>query len=233
MIVRSDEPFDYIVSLTTYPARISMPDVPLVIYSIIRQKTDFRFKLVLVLSKLEFPNAISDVPKPIQQFVNAGLVEIIWTADNLRAYKKIQGPQMKYPNITVMTTDDDILLDESCVDTFIKMHLLNPECILTEEGHPFTNPNEICTGTFRLYPPNSLLKVPDSFFVASFGGIEDDAYTAVLAFLKGTTTKILNTGLAHIMYNNGFCNTAFANTYLQINPETCRTKLLYILSKCK
>lgn len=225
MITRFTEPFDYIVSLTSYPARIKMPEVPLVIFSIIKQKTDYRFKLVLVLSKLEFPNGVSGLPEAIQQFIKSGYVELIWMADNLRAYKKWIGPHIKYPDKPIMTTDDDIILDSDIVDLFIRESKKHPGCIITEHGFELGHTGDIITGHFRLFPVGSLVDLPTKYFVECYRGLEDDAYNAYLATLKGTRTIILHSGKTHILETSGFVGTAFNRVYTKVSPFECRDRL--------
>ena len=60
------ENLDCVVSLTSWKGRIYHPDVPKVIYSIIRQKTQYKFKVVLVLSEDEFKNKEQDLPDSIK-----------------------------------------------------------------------------------------------------------------------------------------------------------------------
>ena len=202
-----------------------MPEVPLVIFSIIKQKTDYRFKLVLVLSKLEFPNGVSDLPEAIQQFIKSGYVEPIWTNDNLKAAKKFWPVHMKYPDKPIMTTDDDILLDSDIVDLFIRESKKHPGCIITEHGFELGKTGDIITGHFRLFPVGSLLDLPTKYFVECYRGLEDDAYNAYLATLKGTKTIILHSGKTHILETGGFVGTAFNRVYTKVSPFECRDRL--------
>lgn len=125
---------DCIVSLTSWKGRINNPEVPKVLYSIIRQKTKYRFKTVLVLSKQEFPDMESELPETIRLFVENGLIDILWTEDNLKAYKKLYPVMKAYPELPIMTTDDDIILAEDCIETYMNAHEREPNIILTEQG---------------------------------------------------------------------------------------------------
>lgn len=222
--------FDCVISLTTWRGRINHPDVPKVLFSIFRQKTQYKFKVVLVLSEEEFPEKDAAIPSEIKMFVDNGLLEIIWTVDNLKAYKKLYPTMKKYPNVPIMTTDDDIFLESTCVETFMNQHKNTPNTILTEGGHSFMAHDEIVTGVFRLFPPNSLLDVDPSYFKICYNACEDDAYLAVLAKLKGTHTRILNTGLAKESKSN-IQNVAFRHEYLKISAANCRQKLYAALRK--
>lgn len=226
MLCRTHEPFDYLVSLTSYPKRIRLPEVPVVLYSIIRQKTRARFRLVLVLATEEFPGGIRDVPEDICRFVEAGLIELLMWPQNLKAAKKLWPVMAKYPDKPIMTTDDDIVLDADCVERFVEESRKHPGCIITEVGHRLSDMYpDVVTGTFRLYPPHSMLEIPTRYFYDCYGGMEDDAYNAALAAMKGTKTVIVNSGRCHIVESGGFTSTAFAKKYLKVDPVRCREKL--------
>ena len=113
------EDLDCVVSLTSWKGRIYHPDVPKVIYSIIRQKTQYKFKVVLVLSTDEFPNKEEDLPENIRILSETNNIEILWLKENLKAFKKYYATHLKYKNVPIMTTDDDILLHQDCIETFM------------------------------------------------------------------------------------------------------------------
>ena len=225
MLVRAGEDFTHIVSLTSYPKRIRLPEVPVVLYSIIRQKTRARFRLVLVLSRLEFPKGLDELPESIQAMAKTGVCEVIWTADNLKAAKKLWPVMAKYPGKPIMTTDDDIVLDADCVERFVEESRKHPGCILTEEGYELEHTGDIITGHFRYFPVGSLLELPTKYFVDCYGTLEDDAYNAYLAHLKGTRTIILHTGKTHVVETGGFLGSAFNTVYRKVDPVKCREKL--------
>ena len=210
-----------------------MSEVPLVLFSIIRQKTEHRFKLVLVLCKLEFPNGIADLPTEIQTFITNGYITLLWCDENLKAAKKYWPVHMKYPDKPIMTTDDDILLDSDVVDLFIRESKRHPKCIITEHGFKLGNTSDIITGHFRLFPVDSLLDLPTTYFIECYQALEDDAYNAYLATLKNTNTVILHSGKTHILNTPGFVGTAFSKTYLRVNPIECRRKLTKKLAQKK
>lgn len=226
MLARTGESFTHIVALTTYPARIRLPEVPVVLFSIIRQKTKVPFRLVLVLATTEFPGGPDDLPEGIRRLAKAGLMEILWCPENLKAAKKYWPVHAKYPDKPIMTTDDDILLDTDCVERFVEESRKHPGCVLTEVGHLLCDRwPDVVTGTFRLYPPGSMLDLPWTYFRDCYGMLEDDAYNAALAALKGTRTVIVGSGKCHIVESGGFTSTAFAKKYLKVDPVGCREKL--------
>lgn len=114
-----------IVSLTSFPARIN--SVWLVIHSMFTQ-TYTPAKIILVLTKSEFPLGIDGIPKSVKRFVNDGL-EIIFTDDNLRPHNKYYYALSNYKNREVITIDDDQLYWPDTIERLIKLHKANPTSI--------------------------------------------------------------------------------------------------------
>lgn len=114
-----------IVSLTSFPARIN--SIWLVINSMFTQ-TYPPAKVILVLTKSEFPLGISEIPSSIKRFVNEGL-EIIFTDDNLRPHNKYYYALSKYKNREVITIDDDQLYWPDTIERLIKLHKVNPTSV--------------------------------------------------------------------------------------------------------
>lgn len=226
--------FDCIVSLTSWKGRINHPDLPRVLFSIVNQKTKYKFHIVFVLSLEEFPNKEKDLPQLLLDIIDYSKIEIIWTQDNLKAYKKLYPVQKLYPNLPIMTTDDDIILHDDIVETYMDEYKRNPNTILTEEGHSL---NKFCRSVgftfrmFRLFPPNSLYDLDSSYFTRFFNNNDDDAYMAVLAWLKHTNIKSMRTNKAHEIQNNYYKTTALRNQYRKISPDQCGINLVNALKK--
>lgn len=226
--------FDCIVSLTSWKGRINHPDLPKVLFSIIYQKTKYNYHIVFVLSLEEFPNKEKDLPQLLLDIIDYSKIEIIWTQDNLKAYKKLYPVQKLYPNIPIMTTDDDIILNSDIVETYMNEYTKNPKNILTEIGHSL---NKYCRSVgftfrmFRLFPPHSLFELDSSYFVKYFNKNDDDAYMAVLAWLKHTNIKSMRTNKAHEIQNNDYKSTALRNQYKKQNPDQCGINLVNALKK--
>lgn len=223
------EPFDCIVSITSWKGRINHPDLPKALFSVIRQETKYNFHIVFVLSLEEFPNKENDLPELLVDMANYSNIEIIWTEDNLKAYKKLYPVQKLYPELPIMTTDDDIILDKDIVETYMDEYKRNSTEILTEEGHSL---NDQCRSVgftfrkFRLFPPHSLYELDSSYFERFFNKNDDDAYMAVLAWLKHTNIKSLWTGKAHELQNEEYRNTALRNQYGRSNPDQCGVNMV-------
>lgn len=222
------EDIDCIVSLTSWKGRINCSEVPKAIYSILRQKTKYKFKVVLVLSKLEFPNGVEELPTEIKLFYENALIEILWTEDNLKAYKKLYPTMQKYSNLPIMTTDDDIILRENCVETFMNKHRENPNAILAERSHHLLSRDETVPYMFRLFPPNSLFNLDKSYYTDVYNGCEDDVYISILSKLKGTRTITLNSGLMYEM-RGSIQATGLHHIYSKSGAQKYRENLIHKL----
>lgn len=107
-VTREKRSLQIIVSLTSYPARIY--DIHYCLYSLLNQsfKPD---KLILWLSKEEFPNLEEDLPSNVLNLEKHGL-EIKWTENNFKVYNKLIHSLKEYPNDIIVTADDDIFYQE-------------------------------------------------------------------------------------------------------------------------
>ncbi|WP_416861963.1 hypothetical protein, partial [Helicobacter ganmani] len=94
-----------IASLTSYPLRI--PTLHYTLYSLLTQ-TLKPHKLILWLSKEEFPNKEQDLPSSVLDFTNHGL-EIKWCEKNIKSYKKLIPTLQDYLNAIIVTCDDDVI----------------------------------------------------------------------------------------------------------------------------
>lgn len=217
---------DCIVSLTSWKGRIKNPEVPKVLYSIIRQKTKYKFKICLTLSLEEFPNKNEDLPEVFNLLEENGNIEIIWSPGNLKALKKLYPVLDLYPDIPILTTDDDIMLAENAVETFMDIYQEKPKTILTELGWKMGIPGMVCTGSFRLFPPNSLYKLSPEYFVKYFKCCEDDPYLALLAKLNNTDTVILRRKICWELKTNELIKTALKNEYRKCPWRKCYNDLV-------
>lgn len=114
----------YIVSLTSFPARIDK--VWLTIESILRQnvKPD---AIILWLYKGEFLGRES-LPKNLLRLEQRGL-QIRFCDENLMPHKKYYYTLLENSNANIITIDDDIIYSSFTLSNLIKSHLLFPETI--------------------------------------------------------------------------------------------------------
>ena len=119
-----------IISLTTYPQRIS--DIDVVIFSLINQsiKAD---KIILWLAYEEFPNLEKDIPNHILNLKKFGLE--IEFCHNIYQYNKLIHALKKHPNDLIVTADDDIYYPYNWLEKLYKSYLENPNVIHCHRGH--------------------------------------------------------------------------------------------------
>lgn len=117
-----------IVSLTSYPARIN--NVWMTVESIFNQSLK-PCRIVLVLSELEFPE--KKLPKKIEEQVSRGL-EIAWTEDNIKSYKKLIPVKDKYPDSTIVTFDDDVIYERNRLRDLVNAANKNPGFVVGARG---------------------------------------------------------------------------------------------------
>jgi hypothetical protein len=99
----TDPSSDVIVSLTSFPARIT--DVHYAVYSLLTQTLRPR-KVVLWLAEEQFPDKNRGLPHELLRLMENGL-EILWT-HNLRAYTKLVPALRAYGDAVIVTADDDV-----------------------------------------------------------------------------------------------------------------------------
>lgn len=134
LILASRKPFEgnsetnIIISLTSFPARIKYAWIP--IETMFLQDTSF-WKVVLVLSEEEFPDR--QLPYRIRQQQMRGL-EILWTQQNYRSYKKLLPTREAYPDAVIVTIDDDIFYEPQMLSKLLAASQKYPDAIIGYRG---------------------------------------------------------------------------------------------------
>lgn len=136
-------PLKLIVSLTSFPQRMTIPNVvPLALYSLLNQsmKPD---QIILYLSEEEFPRREIDIPQEILDFVSHGLTIRIEGA-NIRSYKKLIPALKEFPEEFIVTADDDVWYPRNWLKKLWETSLHHPGMTI---GHRFkyvtTSPERI------------------------------------------------------------------------------------------
>lgn len=117
-----------IVSMTTFPARISY--VHLAIKSLLNQ-TVKPGKIILWLAKDQFRDVA--IPPQLQELCHYGL-EIRFCDEDLLAHKKYYYAMQEYPDHLIVTYDDDIIYPEDSLEKLLVMHKQHPEAIICNRG---------------------------------------------------------------------------------------------------
>lgn len=192
---------ELIVSVTTFPKRINK--IWIVVESILRQTLQPKL-VVLTLSKLQFSSK-ELLPANLLNLEKEGLLEIIWTNDDLRSHKKYYDVMQKYPHDIIVTIDDDFIYANTMLENLYNFHLLYPNSIITHlalQRHgsnyqewqnlffkPVAPTYNIMQygGSGVLYPPASLhLDAFNKDTIKECCPLADDLWLNAMALLKGT-----------------------------------------------
>ena len=206
--ISSPEEADYVVSLTTYPARVG--NVWRVIEMAANQRgIKEKYAICLYLIKSEFEGV--DLPAKIKELQARGLT-VKFNEENLKCHNKYFYAFKDYPEKTVITIDDDLQYNHHTISGLIKKNKEYPDCIIYNRGNrilknePYNNwpfvENLTCpqhdvfpTGAGGvLYPPHCCNE-----FVTDMGVIKktclraDDLWLNFMSRLNHT--KVVQSGL--------------------------------------
>ena len=115
-----------IVSMTSFPARIHYVHLSLDRLFLQTLRPD---KIVLYLSKDQFPNLEFDLPYQLLEYKKIGL-EIKWCDGDTKAYKKVLPALKEYQDDIVIIVDDDLIYDVDMVEDLYRGHLVYPKSII-------------------------------------------------------------------------------------------------------
>ena len=141
-----------IISLTSWKGRINT--VHLTIKNLLKMCP--KFHIVLVLSEEEFPLKEQELPKSLLKLLNK--IEILWIYKNYKSFKKTIFTGVKYPNVPIISADDDLLYKCNYAEILYNIWLLNKNSVITNDGIDFSCLH-ICRGPNTLYPPGYLTKL--------------------------------------------------------------------------
>lgn len=210
---------DIAVGITTWKKRINETYFKICLFRLIaQQQTKLNYKVCLVLSTDEFPNKNADIPNWITEMEKVcDNFEVIWVKENTRAYKKLDPVMEKYPNVPVITTDDNKLLTKDAIQKLYDEYTKR-KCILScSNAWGFIDrTKEFITGTPRLYPPNSLYPLDVNYFMKDFLGLQADVFNAIRAVLKNTPAFKLSYNLVEHYFKESD-KTALRNEYNKTN----------------
>lgn len=206
--ISSPEEADYVVSLTTYPARVG--NVWRVIEMAANQRgIKEKYAICLYLIKSEFEGI--DLPAKIKELQARGLT-VKFNEENLKCHNKYFYVFKDYPEKTVITIDDDLQYNHHTISGLIKKNKEYPKCIIYNRGNrilknePYNNwpfvENLTCpqhdvfpTGVGGvLYPPHCCNRfVTDMEVIKKTCLRADDLWLNFMSRLNHT--KVVQTGL--------------------------------------
>lgn len=202
------EESSYIVSLTTYPAR--MNNLWRVIEMVANQRgMEDKYAIIVNLIEGEFEG--KELPHKIQELQQRGLI-VRFHKENLRCHNKYFFTFRDYPEKTVITVDDDLQYNHHTVSSLISIGKKHPNCIIYHRGNrviPYTPYNDwpfvndetlpqtdiLPTGVGGvLYPPHCCHKlVTDMEIIKATCLKADDLWLNFMSRLNNT--KVVQTGL--------------------------------------
>ena len=231
MSLTTNPPYECVVSLTSWRGRLYSEIVQLVLFSLLKQNTKYRYKVVLVLSSDEFPKKEAEVPKNILALAEkVGHFSLLWTKKNTKALKKLDPTMAEYPDLPVITTDDDIIVKPDFVQSFMDCHKAHPKDVIYAHVWDFWENHDIkISGWGRLFPPHSLYPLDEQLFYSLFQGAEDDVWNGIRVWLAGT--KVRKLGAWPFVDQIPIGNTAFYNTYSKIDAGDAYKRLMTAIRK--
>ncbi len=242
-----------VVSLTSFPARIGK--VWMVIESILRQSAKAE-RIVLWLSKEQFPNEYNDLPQVLIDQQNRGL-EVVFIDGDIRSHKKYYYAFRNFPDKYILTIDDDLLFPSGFLMENYLMAKNFPNSVIANFGSKIKWNKELdcfedryeridCQSTGKnlffgsgggtLFPPNKLNRyIEDASIIMDLCPTADDIYLNAISRLAGldiTFKEVLP--LLSIENKNDFKLTSVnGNIYSSdsINTEQLRRLVKFFITK--
>jgi hypothetical protein len=159
------EPRDevYIVSMTSFPARIA--DIWITVDIILRQsfKPD---QVILWLAKDQFDGV--PLPENLMALTDRGLT-IRFCDEDLRAHKKYYYALSEFSDANIITIDDDLYYDSDFLKNLVLLHKKHPKCIVTNRAHRITFDEDGKLLPYRRWKHNVTDSEPSHLLVATGG----------------------------------------------------------------
>lgn len=117
-----------IVSLTSYPARIS--NVGMSIYLLLNKQSVKPNDIYIWLAKAEFPNGVSDLPADLLSMAQLPQVHLMWVDKNTFTHKKHEIFKHTSKNDLVFLVDDDVCYSNDLIQRCLQAHDKFPNAIV-------------------------------------------------------------------------------------------------------
>jgi hypothetical protein len=140
---RINQEVQFVVSIASYPKRAHL--LPAV-FEALNAQTVVPQKWILVLSEEEWPNLI--LPSYLNKLVKRG-VEILWLQHNTFAVKKLVPVIEKYPDLDVITFDDELIYGKLVIEKLIACSNSNKGAIVGHVAKQLIQKNEELKMVYR------------------------------------------------------------------------------------
>lgn len=176
-----------IVSLTSWRGRINNPQFGAVLKRLLRQKTQYVYKVVLTLSEAEFgarvvPGFVGDLLREFKHF------EVLWTFEDTQALKNYYPVSEKYAELPIIVLGDDTFYSENLVEVVYSSYLASDRhtalCARAAKENELVIPWRL-----RLFPPHCMTTIPTALFKERFCG-HNDLFYGIALLLQGTPVKV-------------------------------------------
>ena len=206
-VTREKREVQIVVSFTSYGSRIET--IPLMLERIMNQtvKPD---RIVMYLSKENFPGLESDLPERVLDMRTLGL-EIRWCSDDMKSYKKLLPALKDFPDDIIITIDDDLYYELDMIEKLYNSYKKYPNAISAMRTHRLTFNKKkqllpynkwekeyadegqvpckglmATTGAGTLFPPHIF---PEEIFnmenIVELCPMADDVWVMIMAMLNG------------------------------------------------
>lgn len=168
--------FKAVISLTSWKARIN--SVGITIFSLLSSCPGFH--IVLCLSSDEFPKKEHELPEDLVKLAKAKFIEILWVKENYKAFKKVFFAMRKYPNLPVISADDDLIYCKNYAELLYSKWKEMPTSCVGLSSTTVTYHNDYCEaslwGYAQLFPPHFSDNIDFSILetLRKLGCIDDD-----------------------------------------------------------
>jgi len=158
-----DSEAKFVVSIASYPKRD--PLLPAVFQALSRQ-TIVPQKWILVLSTEDYPDGL---PKHLKKLERRG-VEILWVEDNPYAVKKLMPVIEHYPQLGIVTLDDDIIYHSLLLSGLVS-YVNERECIVGYVGKAMIQKEGKLEMLYREPSPADIATKSEQVYLIGWGGI--------------------------------------------------------------
>lgn len=176
-----------IISLTSWKKRITT--VGKTIFNL--YNTCKGFHIVLVLSSNEFPKKEEELPNDLKVLLDKNVFELLWVEKNYKAYKKVLFTMLKYPNVPIISADDDCYYKVNYAENLYHAWIKNgkPNVVRYTPRKDIRTQGPCTLYNMSKYAQQIINSLTDEQIRRS---LDDDTMSA---FIKANNLKLVSTGI--------------------------------------